>query len=582
MFLWRQSKKYVLLIVLKILLDAVQVFPPMYLASWSINLLVCKVEFREYFQVILFIILLIIVLAILRNILSSRLNYTKKALYDKIKMDINNICLYTDYENVQSKTFMEKKNMAIESLNSGCLDMFIESLHRLVSGILIIAGVIYIISEVSLWILIPVAISLLIGFYYDYLNARQSFVDTKESVEFERKSSYLQKIACDFAYAKEIRLFGLKDRFKKRMDEVDELRYKLKEIRRKQRDIPVILYYLADTVLDVSLYLYLGYLVLVVQTITLGQFSIYYQALRKIKDSANDIISVLTEFAVNSEYLKAFFDFLLYKTVSQDLNDDSEILPYAEIRFEHVYYRYPNAEDFTLKDINITLNAGETLLVVGENGAGKSTFIKLLCGLYKPTIGTIYLNGRDISTIDKSLYVRQISAVFQDYRLFASSVEDNISAMRIVDENIISESLEKVSLTEVIDSAPKGSKTSLYRIFDEDGVEFSGGEMQRLAIARAIYKHSPILVLDEPTSALDPKAEYEIYKSFSSISKNRTAVYISHRLSSIKFSDKVAVFDNGKIVEYGTHDSLMQLNGLYSELYSLQADFYNNERSEAI
>lgn len=142
-FLWRQSKKYVLLTVLKIVLDAVQVFPPMYLASWSIDLLMRKVEFGEYFQVILFTILLIITLAILGNILSSRLNYTKKSLYDRIKMDINNICLYTDYENLQSKTFMEKKNMAIESLNSGCLDMFIESLHRLVSGILIIAGVIY-------------------------------------------------------------------------------------------------------------------------------------------------------------------------------------------------------------------------------------------------------------------------------------------------------------------------------------------------------------------------------------------------------------------------------------------------------
>jgi len=581
-FIWKRSKEYILLITLNIIMEVARVFPPMYLASWSIDLLTRNVDFKQYIKVILLIILLILSLTLISSLISSRLAYVKKKTYDEIKLHINKICLNTNYENVQSKTFLEKKNMAIESLNSGCLDMLIISFQRLVSGLFVMVGVMYIISKVSFLILLPVAVSLLIGFYYDYLNARQTFVDTKESAEFSRKSSYLQHVSSDFSFAKEIRLFNLKDCFKKRMDEVDELRYKLKEIRRKQRDIPVVLFYFADTVLDISLYLYLGFLVLVTQSITLGHFSIYYQSLRKLKDSANDIVYVFTEFAVNSEYLRAFFDFISYETIPEENDIFTDSMLNAEIRFEHVYYRYQNATEFTLKDINITLKSGETVLIVGENGAGKSTFVKLLCGLYKPTLGKIYINGKDISTISDDQYRSYISAVFQDYNLFAFSIEENISALSVIEKNKIIEALKKVNLLNVVDNTPRATESSLYRLFDPNGVEFSGGEMQRLAIARAIYKNAPILVLDEPTSALDPKAEYEIYKSFKTISEKRTAVYVSHRLSSVNFSDMIMVFDNGCIVEYGSHKSLMEQNGLYAELYALQANLYNSEGGRAV
>ena len=576
LFMWSRSKEYVILTFISIVIGSVQVFPGMYLMNYSIDLLTNRAKFSHYLKIIAFIMLIMLSLSLLSMLIGSRLGYAKSRLGTKIRLNIDDICLNTDYANLQSKTFMENKNFALAAINNGSLDVFIQTVNSLLSSILIMSGVLYIISQVSFLILIPLAVSLGLGLYNDYLNARQNFIDTKEQVEYERKSSYLRSISSDFSFAKEIRMFNLKDRFKARMDEVDALLFKLREIRRKRRTPSAIIAYLSDTVIDISLYLYFGYKV-IMSAITLGQFSLYSNALRQLKSSVEDIIYTLTNFVANTNYLKGFFDFMDLRYNSVDVGEKTERIPQAKIQFENVSFRYPEADSDTLKDINITVNAGETLLVIGENGAGKSTFIKLLCGLYRPTKGRILLNGTDISTIDQKQYMRQISAVFQDYKLFAASIAENICSMEEEDPETLKYALKQVNLSDKVDAASAKTDTQLYRIFDENGVEFSGGEMQRLAIARAIYKDTPILVLDEPTSALDPKAEYEIYASFQSISQNRTAVYISHRLSSIKFSDKVAVFDDGRIVEYGTHEKLMEMNGLYAELYSIQAGLYLKE-----
>lgn len=465
-------------------------------------------------------------------------------------------------------------------MNNDSLDLFIKSLRSVLSSFIIISGVLYIISTVSFILIIPLASALVIDLYNDYLNARQNFIDIKEQVEYSRKSGYLQSISSDFEYAKEIRMFNLKERFKQRMDEVDQLLFTLREHRRKQRRPLAIFTYGSDTVLDIAIYLYLGYKVLVTSAISLGQFSLYSNALRQLKNSVSDVIFVMTQFIVNTEYLKGFFDFLVLKSERECGDLPTECLTHAEICFENVSFKYPEADVYTLKDISITINDGETLLIVGENGAGKSTFVKLLCGLYKPTNGRILLNGRDISTIPTEEYINYISTVFQDYKLFAMSISENICTLKDENSGRLQSVLEQVNLLEKVSQTADSENTQLYRKFDENGVEFSGGEMQRLAIARAIYKDAPILIMDEPTSALDPKAEHEIYSSFQRISKGRTSVYISHRLSSVKFSDRIAVFDKGQIVEYGTHDEMIAKNGLYAELYSIQADLYKQETAQ--
>lgn len=579
-FIWKTNKEYLFLTVLSIIFDSVKIFPGMYLTSLSIDCLVGEADFGEYLNVIIGIIAVMILVAAFSMFTDNRLEYIKKRFYSDIRMQINDICMNTDFCNIQSKTFLESKTFAIEALDRDCLDSFIQSMRRVISCILIIGGVSYVISKSSLIILIALVVSLAINLYNDYLNARHNFTDTKEEVEYRRKSTYLQSISSDFSFAKEIRLFNLKNRFHKRMDEVDQLLFRARESRRKERNSSAAVAYAAEAILDICMYLFYGYQVLVSAAITLGEFSLYINALRQLKSSVDDIIYTLTDFIVNTEYLDKFFTFIEQKTNSANIESKSAVASKAAIQFENVFFRYPNSEQYTLKNINITLNAGETLLIVGENGAGKSTFAKLLCGLYRPTEGRILFNGVDISAMEPQEYMRQVSAVFQDYKLFAMSISDNICSMhgkhgKNIDK--IRNALTQTNMLDKVDGLCEKENTQLYRIFDENGVEFSGGEMQRLAISRAIYKDSPILVLDEPTSALDPKAEYEIYSSFQKISNNRTAVYISHRMSSTKFSDKIAVFKDGEISEYGTHDELMGSNGLYSELYSLQSSLYKKQ-----
>jgi ATP-binding cassette subfamily B protein len=248
------------------------------------------------------------------------------------------------------------------------------------------------------------------------------------------------------------------------------------------------------------------------------------------------------------------------------------------VEFRHVYFKYPNAADHTLKDINLTLNGGKKQAFVGANGAGKTTFVKLLCRLYEPTEGEILLNGTDIRAYDYGAYLQLFSFVFQDFRLFAFSLGENIAASEDYDPVKAEECIRKASLEDRYRTMPDGLKTYLYRDVSENGVELSGGEAQKIALARALYKDSPVIVLDEPTAALDPIAEEQVYEGFSSMVGDRTAVYISHRLSSCRFCDEITVFDNGCIVQKGTHAELLaEENGKYLELWNAQAQYYIQE-----
>ena len=244
--------------------------------------------------------------------------------------------------------------------------------------------------------------------------------------------------------------------------------------------------------------------------------------------------------------------------------------------FIHVSFRYPESDVYTLRDINLKIDSGERLSVVGANGAGKSTLIKLLLRLYKPTEGKILLNKRDINLYKYEEYIELFSVVFQDYKLLAYSVRENICLSKEYCGQEFKRVLEESGLAEKIDRLPFGEETPLFKVYDERGIELSGGEGQKLGIARALYKDSPIVILDEPTSALDPMAEYEIYQRFGSLVKGKTSIYISHRLASVRFADNIIVLDKGCIVEEGKHDELVKANGLYSEMYHMQAEYYTN------
>lgn len=273
------------------------------------------------------------------------------------------------------------------------------------------------------------------------------------------------------------------------------------------------------------------------------------------------------------DYL-AYFDIpkKMYEgTLTVEKRDDNEY----DVEFRDVSFRYPGTENYALRHVNIKFKIGEKLAVVGRNGSGKTTFIKLMCRLYDPTEGEILLNGVNIKKYDYDEYMRIFSVVFQDYKLFSFSLAENVAAGTEYQEQSVQEALKQAGFEKRLNTMSDGIQTALYQDFDENGVEISGGEAQKIALARALYKDAPFVILDEPTAALDPIAEYDIYTRFNEMVGDKTAIYISHRLSSCRFCDNIAVFENGRIVQRGSHEALVSdKNGAYYELWNAQAQYY--------
>lgn len=262
-------------------------------------------------------------------------------------------------------------------------------------------------------------------------------------------------------------------------------------------------------------------------------------------------------------------DNMTYGEKELDLSDK------FEIEFKNVSFKYPNTESYALQNINLKIKNGEHLAVVGRNGSGKTTFIKLMCRLYDVTDGEILINDINIKEYSKESIIKLYSVVFQDFKIFSTTLAQNISANEEYDKERLYDALDKANIKDRVVAMENKESTYLYKDLDKSGIEISGGEAQRLALARALYKDSPMVILDEPTAALDPVAENEIYTRFNSFVNNKTAIYISHRLSSCVFCNRIAVFDESHLVETGTHQELLNANGKYSELWNAQAKYYN-------
>ena len=327
-----------------------------------------------------------------------------------------------------------------------------------------------------------------------------------------------------------------------------------------------------------------GYAVLraIYGTLSAGEVIAFVMLFTRILSGITGFSNELTFYRAASEYCKDVFDFLdipdekYQGTIPTEKRDDNEY----EFEFRHVYFKYPGSDQYVLKDINLKWRIGEKMALVGKNGCGKSTLVKLLCRLYDPTKGEITLNGIDIRKYNYEEYMALFSVVFQDSKLFSFSIAENVAASTEFDAEHVENCVCRSGLSERYNSLPDGINTYLYKDFDEHGVEISGGEMQKLCLARAIYKGAPFIVLDEPTAALDPISEHDIYTKFNEIVGTRTAVYISHRLSSCRFCDEITVMEEGRIAQKGSHQDLLNMGGVYKSLWTAQAEYYKDTAEE--
>lgn len=310
----------------------------------------------------------------------------------------------------------------------------------------------------------------------------------------------------------------------------------------------------------------------------LGLFSVdalvrYAGSFIQVVNGISSIAATLgksSELRPNLEYYFKIIDTpdtMTYGTREVDLQN-------IRIEFKHVYFRYPSADADTLKDISLKVDAGSRLAVVGRNGSGKTTFIKLLCRLYDVKSGEILINGVNIQELTRACCEKLFAVVFQDFKLFALAFDENVTCGAEPDNEQLEKVLREADIYDRVLSMPEREKTYLYKDIRKEGVEISGGEAQKLALARALYKDAPVVILDEPTAALDPVAENHVYNRFNNFVEGKTAIYISHRLSSCRFCDRIAVFKNGQLCEYGTHDALLEQAGEYSRLWNAQAKYY--------
>ena len=309
-------------------------------------------------------------------------------------------------------------------------------------------------------------------------------------------------------------------------------------------------------------------------TLGIGAFSMCVGAVASFSEALRRVMKSLAEIRAYDMYYDRLNEYLAVPCALREGHRLSLPDGPHEIIFDDVSFRYPGAEGWALRHVSLDLRPGEKLALVGENGSGKSTLVKLLCRLYDPMEGAILLDGVDIRDIDYDAYLSLFSTVFQDFRLFDLPLRDNVTAGREAEDADVELALCKAGLGDRLSTLPNGLNTFVGREFDEQGFLPSGGEAQKIALARALLKDAPVIVLDEPAASLDPRAEYEMYRSFDALAGGKTALYISHRLSSARFCDHVAVLDRGRLVEYGAHNELIALGGRYAHLYAMQARYY--------
>ena len=504
--------------------------------------------------------------------------YVEKKRMDKL--------FHTDFKNMESPDFLDYAQRAKTALNrgKGFHGVLYQSRNFIAQGTLMILSAALIGIQNLLMMIIFIVISFGIVKISSFFTKRDKIKFSDAMAPTWRKMNYLESTTKNFDFAKDIRLFNMSNAFFNQLSGVNET---YKELNRKHHNRMVLWEVSLGSVLIVQKILMYTWLVYNVVTgaYQISDFVLYVGLVSTFHASVGYVNWIYSDMRTNSLMINDYRNFVDWKedreTADEKDGHITEInLDKFEFRFENVSFKYPNTDVYILKNINTIIHSGEHLSIVGKNGAGKTTFIKLLCRLYEVTEGEILVNGVNINDIEYSKYLDLLSVVFQDYKLMAFSIKNNIDMgqNKYPDvENKINELCEIVEIDSWINSLKDKQNTNLYKMFDESGIEPSGGQAQKLAIVRALYKDSPIVVLDEPTAALDPIAEFEVYNNFDKLVGGKTAVYISHRLSSCRFCDRIIVFDGGTIIEDGSHDKLMENpKGFYYNMYNTQAKHYQN------
>ncbi len=485
------------------------------------------------------------------------------------------------YPNTEDAGFLQKyyKAFIATQSNENGVEGIYHKLYEIPAAFLCAAALSVFVGRLSLWVLLGLGLNLAAMVWISRMSHRFRYGKREEEAGWLRKIHYYNQVSSDFAYGKDIRMYRMKERL------LENYSREIQGFRNLNRLLAAREYYLGLAGLAVLL---LGdiltYGTLIVRTaagMSVADFSMYLTAALTLsgylKQAAEQLSFVLNE----GQYVHEMYCFLDKDMGEKGGSRQAIEEGTLEIVFDDVGFRYPGAEKYVFRHLNLTIHKGERLAVVGVNGAGKSTLVKLMTGLYDVTEGEIRINGIPIGEFDKKALYSMFSAVFQDVNILAFTLEENVACRREgIDHGRVEQALERAGLGETVKALPKGVEQMMLKVVEEDGALLSGGQNQKLAIARALYKDAPMVIMDEPTAALDPLAEAEIYENFDSLVKGRTALYISHRLASTRFCDHIAMFDHDGLREYGTHEELMARRGSYYEMFTVQGKYYTQGAQE--
>lgn len=515
------------------------------------------------------------------NALFGRIAVRSQGIY----LSISRKYAKTSYPNLLNTDFLalgEKASAACAG-NSESSEAIWTTLTDLMTSCIGFIVYLALLTNLNLWLAALVAATTAVSYFASKRINEWGYLHRSEELELTKRIEYANKTATSREFAKDIRMFGLRGWLEDLWGSTMRL-YSAFCAKRERK-------YIWANIIDIVLTFLrngIAYAFLIGITVKNGlpasQFLLYFAALSGFAQWVVEILDKLSVMHKQSLDISTIREFLDWDEPF-DLNGGERIAfepnKQYEIRLDNVSFRYPKADKDTLSHINLTVHPGEKLAIVGLNGAGKTTLVKLVCGFLDPTEGRILLNGEDIRKFNRNDYYALFSAVFQEFSVLDVTVKENVAqCVDGIDETRVWQCIDKAGLTEKIQSLPKGIETHLGRRVFKDGVEFSGGQTQRLMLARALYKNAPILVLDEPTAALDPIAENDIYQKYNDMTHGRTSFFISHRLASTRFCDRIIFVDGGKIAEEGTHDELLKNGGGYAYLFEVQSKYYRSDNQD--
>lgn len=575
-------------------------YTELYLSSLLVDEMLGECRGEKLFLYVMMILLIHLGIFVMKSLLSNYRNYKASNLWERGIFYVNKKILSMDYEYLEKDEVRNQRRDLgeIEHIQGGGgINYLFWRIEAVIGyGAILLVAVVFLCRVflqgsslitgnrlLSTICMVAVTAVLMAGSYFMIRNVRKAEeerykLQNRDIPEHRKFQYYVNEYIIDSRSGKDIRIYGQQSII---MSTLQKLGAVFRETDREKAELEGKTQGSNNSInvlIGSVVYFYLGALALT-GNISIGSIVLYAGCITQFVQYFYLFTSKVAELNTNSRYLKLFFDFLdipnkKYEgTLPVEKRDDDRY----ELEFRDVSFRYPDSREYVLKHLSLRFRIGERLAVVGPNGSGKTTFIKLLCRLYDPTEGEILLNGINIKKYDYKEYMGLFSVVFQDFQLLSLPLGQNVAAASEYDRERVKKALNQAGMGERVSRLEKGLETWLYREGNNSGIEVSGGEAQKIGIARALYHDTPFIVLDEPTATLDPLSEYEIYAKFDELTGTKTAVYISHRLSSCRFCNDIIVFEKGTIVERGNHQELMgRENSLYSRLWNAQAQYYVN------